>query len=70
LGGSKERRSGARVDSSCLLITLKSGLDKMRSNSLSTRGCGERRQIESLELERLVATLVSVGKTGRAGKGL
>src|SRR5215471_13492240 len=71
LGGSKERRSGARVDSSCLLMTLKSGLDKRRSNSLSTRGCGESRQIESLgELERLVATLLRVGKTAPVGKEL
>src|SRR5262249_7151679 len=71
LGGSKERRSGARVDSSCLLMTLNSGLDKRRSNSLSTRGCGERRQIESLdEVERFVATLLRVGKTGRVGKEL
>src|ERR1700739_2359281 len=69
LGGSKERRSGASVDSSCLEMTLKSGLDKMRSNSLSTRGCGERRQMESLGAdERLVATVVRVVKTGRTGK--
>src|SRR5262250_1953989 len=52
-------------------MTLNSGLDKRRSNSLSTRGCGERRQMESLdELERFVATLLRVGKTGRVGKDL
>src|ERR1700747_454310 len=52
-------------------MTLKSGLDKMRSNSLSTKGCGERRQMESLgELERLVATVVRVVKTVRTGKGV
>src|SRR4029434_10760867 len=71
LGGSKERRSGARVDSSCLPMTLKSGLDKRRSNSLNTRGCGESRQMDSFAgLERLVATAVRVVKTGRTGKGL
>src|SRR5215475_6479937 len=52
-------------------MTLKSGLDKRRSNSLSTRGCGERRQTESLdELDRLVATLLRVGKTAPVGKDL
>jgi len=51
-------------------MTLKSGLDKRRSNSLSTRGCGESRQIESLGLGRLVATFDRVGKTGRVGKEL
>src|SRR4029077_11311007 len=52
-------------------MTLKSCLDKMRSNSLSTRGCGESRQMESLgELDRLVATVVRVVKTGRTGKGV
>ena len=46
------------MDSSCLEMTLKSGLDRMRSNSLSTRGCGESKQMDSFgELERLVATL-------------
>ena len=49
------------MDSSCLEMTLKSGLDKMRSNSLSTRGCGESRQIDSLGAdERFVATAVRV----------
>jgi hypothetical protein len=52
-------------------MTLKSGLERMRSNSLSTRGCGERRQIESLGAdERLVATVVRVVKTGLTGKGV
>jgi hypothetical protein len=37
-------------------------LDKMRSNSLSTRGCGESRQIEGLELERLVPTFGQVSE--------
>jgi hypothetical protein len=59
------------VDSSCLAMTLKSGLDKRRSNSLNTRGCGESRQMDSFAgLERLVATAVRVVKTGRTGKGL
>ena len=58
------------MDSSCLEMTLKSGLDKMRSNSLSTRGCGESRQIDNLGLGRLVATSVRVGKTGQVGKEL
>src|SRR5271169_6121591 len=50
--------SGASVDSSCLTTTLTPcALDKTRSNSLSTRGCGERMQTDSLELVRLVATV-------------
>ena len=59
------------MDSSCLEMTLKSGLDKTRSNSLRTKGCGESKQIESFgALERLVATFLRVGKTGRTGKEL
>jgi len=58
-GRFERAKIGREVDSSCLEMTLKSCLDKMRSNSLSTRGCGESRQTESLgELERLVATVV------------
>src|SRR5439155_24024723 len=50
-------------------MTLKSGLDKMRSNSLNTSGCGESRQIDSFgEIARLVATLVRVVKSARTGK--
>ena len=59
------------MDSSCLLMTLKSGLDRIRSNSLSTSGWGDSKQMESLaELGRLVATLLRVGKTTHVGKGL
>src|SRR5580692_518632 len=48
--------SGASVDSSCLTTTLNGAFDKTRSNSLSTRGCGERMQTVIFEL-RLVATM-------------
>src|SRR5229473_1795459 len=51
-GGSKVRRSGARVDSSCLAMTLKCDLAKRRSNSPSTSGCGESMQTVSFELVR------------------
>src|ERR1700723_1530955 len=44
LGMGRWRRSGPKVDSRCLEIVLKSGVASTRSNSLSTRGCGEIRQ--------------------------
>src|SRR5579863_10067895 len=40
----KWRKSGPSVDSICLEIVLNSGFASKRSNSLSTRGCGESRQ--------------------------
>src|SRR5579859_74756 len=49
--------SGASVDSSCLTTTLNGAFDKTRSNSLSTRGCGDRMQTISFEDARLVATM-------------
>src|SRR4029077_18074223 len=49
--------SGASVDSSCLTTTLNEAFDKTRSNSLSTRGCGDRMQTVSFEDTRLVATM-------------
>src|SRR5665213_2792119 len=41
LGMGRWRRSGPSVDSMCLDIVLKSGFASTRSNSLSTKGCGE-----------------------------
>src|SRR5215470_10656193 len=57
LGGSRLRRSGARVDSSCFEMTLNWGLFKRRSNSLSTKGCGESKQTVSFELFFFVVTV-------------
>ncbi len=45
------------MDSSCLRTTLNWDLAKMRSNSLSTRGCGERMQTVSFEEVRFVVTV-------------
>jgi hypothetical protein len=45
------------VDSSCLRITLNWDLARMRSNSLSTRGCGERMQTVSFVEVRFVVTV-------------
>src|SRR5256885_17157244 len=56
-GGSRVRRSGAGVDSSCLENTLNGAFARMRSNSLSTNGCGERMQTASLEEARFVVTV-------------
>src|SRR5260370_19341705 len=55
--GSRVRRSGARVDSSCLTITLNWDFAKMRSNSLSTKGCGERMQTVNFVEVRFVVTV-------------
>jgi len=53
------RKSGASVDSSCLEMTLNwEALPSRRSNSVSTRGCGERRQTVSLEAIVFVATVL------------
>src|SRR5271170_4542174 len=61
LGGSRLRKSGASVDSNCLGITLKWGaLANRRSNSLSTRGCGDNKQTVSLEDMRFGATVATV----------
>ena len=69
------------MDSSCFAITLNGVLARSRSNSPSTRGCGERMQTVNLVLARLVVTFVGVEgavrvaswvrveKTGRKGKG-
>src|SRR5260370_17509119 len=57
LGGVRVRRSGARVDSSCLTITLNWDFAKMRSNSLSTKGCGERMQTVNFVEVRFVVTV-------------
>src|SRR5437870_3353885 len=56
-GRSTVRRSGASVDSSCLENTLNGAFARMRSNSLSTKGWGERMQTASLEEARLVVTV-------------
>ena len=45
------------MDSSCLRITLNWDLARMRSNSLSTRGCGERMQTVSFVEVRFVVTV-------------
>src|SRR5712692_9248875 len=58
-GGSKVRRSGARVESSHLAMTLKCDLANRRSNSPSTSGCGESMQTVSFELVLFVATVFS-----------
>jgi hypothetical protein len=52
------RRSGASVDSSCMTMTLKGAFARIRSNSLSTRGCGERIQTVSLAAAFLAATVL------------
>ena len=44
----KWRKSGPSVDSKCLEIVLNSGFASTRSNSLSTKGCGESRQTCSI----------------------
>ena len=66
------------MDSNCLAITLNWGLANSRSNSPSTRGCGDRMQTFSFVLARFVVTFAdavrvvtnaSVVKTGLVGKG-
>ena len=57
------------MDSSCFEITLFPDLDRMRSNSLSTSGCGESKQMVNFGvLECLVATSLRVLKTSSTGK--
>ncbi len=45
------------MDSSCLATTLNGAFAKMRSNSLNTRGCGERMQTVSFVEVRFVVTV-------------
>ena len=51
------RKSGARIDSSWVGITLKSAFARMRSNSPRTKGWGERIHTLSLGVARFVATV-------------
>jgi len=64
------RKSGARVDSSCLEMTLNwEALPSKRSNSVSTSGCGESRQTVSLEAIVFVATVLEGRETQAFGQG-
>ena len=50
-------------------MTLNCGLFRSRSNSLSTKGCGDSRQTESFELLRLVVTVPKGKKNLSVGQG-
>jgi len=64
------RRSGARVDSSCLEMTLNcEAFAKRRSNSVSTKGCGDSKQTISFGDMRFVATVHEGRETCFVGQG-